>query len=215
MEFAVFRAGVDFRRKVLEQSAVVFAPREGPGEALGVQARDGGLKARLHHPAGKIAGILKPKWPDALEAGPFQFCFPIFAAILEEKVAEDNSGDAFLPGPPQGRGHGGFISLIGAWVRNGNFDQREPQRTRLGFQQFLPHPVHGDPVEVPGDRREEPDDFQPGIEPCLVKRPGAVFSAGPGDDCFLWSHAAIVTGKRACLDPWREKLVSPAFFGLS
>ena len=51
-----------------------------------------------------------------------------------------------------------LMTLVWAGVRQHDRDQRKPHRSRLGFDQFPPHSVHGNPVELLVERGQEPDD---------------------------------------------------------
>ena len=69
-------------------------------------------------------------------------------------------GAAVIPTPSPGESpfHPVLLDLVRAGIREHDRDQRQPHRTRLGFDEFPPHSVHGNPVELLVERGQEPDD---------------------------------------------------------
>ena len=63
-------------------------------------------------------------------------------------------------------------------------NQRQPRRSRLGFDQFPSHGVHRHPVERLVERGQEPDDFEVGLLAKDVERPGAILAGTPGEQDF-------------------------------
>jgi hypothetical protein len=80
--------------------------------------------------------------------------------ILEEKITKCHGLYSGIDRLSASRAHCGFVLLIGAGPRQRHLPQRQSGSLGLGFDQFTPHPVHGNPVKPGVDRGQKAYDFE-------------------------------------------------------
>ena len=107
-----------------------------------------------------------------------------YLGYCRRMVTERQVGDARCLRLGQRRPHAVFVDLVRAGVRQHHGDQRQPRRSRLGFDQFPPHGVHRHPVERLVERGQEADDFEVGLLAQDVKRSGDILAGTPGEQDF-------------------------------
>src|ERR1019366_9653168 len=121
-----------------------------------------------------------PHGKDRLQSRAFHLFFPVAAHIFKEEVAKCDSLDSFRDCLGTGLSHPRLILFIGAWPRQRNSPEREPNSRSLLLNQFSSNRMHGNTARAFVECSQQPCDFMLGTLAKNVKTPCTVFAAAPG-----------------------------------
>jgi len=190
MEFTVFAAGIDHWRQVGQELGVEITTGEAAGQHSRIDAGDLGAETGRDHLPGKPVRRNLPDRKKGLQTGSGELFFAVGADVGKEEVPESHRLDPFGDGPGAEPAHSRFVLLVGTGPGERNDPKRQPGGGRLRFQKLAPDRVHGDAIEGFVYSGDEGDNFNRGILPQKVQRPGAILTARPGKRDALHATAA-------------------------
>ena len=179
MEFAVFPARVDPRRQVGQKLQVEIPSGKFDGQNLRIDAGNLRFQARSNHLGSELPGRDLPDWEQGFKARTRQLFLAISANVGEKKIAERHGFDTLIDCPGAKIAHSTLVLFIGTGPGKGNGPERHAQRLGLQLQQFAPDGVHGHSIELFVEGGDERYDFNRGVLPEEMQRPGAIFTTGP------------------------------------
>src|SRR5678815_931700 len=95
MELAIFPAGIDARRQVIDETLIEFTAGEGAIELPRIDAREACLEPAVDHVVREIPGGFRlPKRKDRFESRPGEAVLAVLAHVTEEQIAERDVREA-------------------------------------------------------------------------------------------------------------------------
>src|ERR1022692_3180744 len=188
MELAVLAAHVNFRRQRRDEFRVNVATHGVFAKIRIIYAADDRAEAERNEFADQFARINFPKRENSVQADARQiFLAPAFE-VFEKNVAKDAAGDAARLVRQQACGHLFLILLVGTALADEDFLQRQADGFGLRVEQFQPHAVHGDALEMFVTRRQQRGDFVAAALQNSVQGERGIFAATPAKYDFLFEH---------------------------
>src|SRR5581483_3128706 len=192
VELAALAARVDRRRQLGEKARVEVAPGECAIELARVHARDprtqagGDHLSRERRRAARVVEQRKQR-RQARAREPF---LAVASDVREKQVGERDMREPFADRARDRCRHRAFVHLVRTRRGDRHLPERQTDGTRLRLEQVDTDRVHGHPLRVRVDRRQQRAEVDAALAQ-HVEHPCAVFAAAPGDEALAGRHLVI------------------------